>query len=195
MVGWHYQLNGHEFEHAPGVGDGQGGLACCMQSTGLQRVGHDRATELNWKPPPAPVPNLLMPLCSSPVTSHPFPVPSVSIFLLPIPLSTDNRLCPAWLKSLLTSHLCSSYWTGWLHLTHKITLSLKLYSFGFWVNSFLELLESCGILAPWPGIETMPPAMEAWSLNHWTIREVPDHLLNLKVPLGRHPWSSSVNNF
>ena len=27
--GWHHQLNGHEFEWAPGVGDGQGGLACC----------------------------------------------------------------------------------------------------------------------------------------------------------------------
>ena len=25
-VGWHHQLNGHEFEQAPGVGDGQGGL-------------------------------------------------------------------------------------------------------------------------------------------------------------------------
>ena len=24
MVGWHYQLDGHEFEQAPGVGDGQG---------------------------------------------------------------------------------------------------------------------------------------------------------------------------
>ena len=29
MVGWHHQLNGHEFEQAPGVGDGQGGLVCC----------------------------------------------------------------------------------------------------------------------------------------------------------------------
>ena len=29
MVGWHHQLNGHEFEKTPGVGDGQGGLACC----------------------------------------------------------------------------------------------------------------------------------------------------------------------
>ena len=28
MVGWHHRLNGHEFEQAPGVGDGQGGLAC-----------------------------------------------------------------------------------------------------------------------------------------------------------------------
>ena len=29
MVGWHYQLNGHEFEQVPGVGGGQGSLAWC----------------------------------------------------------------------------------------------------------------------------------------------------------------------
>ena len=29
MVGWHHRLNGHEFELAPGVGDGQGILARC----------------------------------------------------------------------------------------------------------------------------------------------------------------------
>ena len=29
MVGWHHRLNGHECEQALGVGDGQGGLACC----------------------------------------------------------------------------------------------------------------------------------------------------------------------
>ena len=29
MVGWHHQLDGHELEKAPGVGDGQGRLACC----------------------------------------------------------------------------------------------------------------------------------------------------------------------
>ena len=29
MVGWHHQLNEHEFEQAPGVGDGQGSLAGC----------------------------------------------------------------------------------------------------------------------------------------------------------------------
>ena len=28
-VGWHHQLNGHEFEQTPGVGDGKGGLAYC----------------------------------------------------------------------------------------------------------------------------------------------------------------------
>ena len=29
MVGWHHRLDGHGFGWTPGVGDGQGGLACC----------------------------------------------------------------------------------------------------------------------------------------------------------------------
>ena len=29
MVGWHHWLDGHEFEQAPGLGHGQGSLACC----------------------------------------------------------------------------------------------------------------------------------------------------------------------
>ena len=29
MVGWHYRLNGHEFEQTLGDGEGQGSLACC----------------------------------------------------------------------------------------------------------------------------------------------------------------------
>ena len=28
MAGWHHRLDGHEFRWTPGVGDGQGGLAC-----------------------------------------------------------------------------------------------------------------------------------------------------------------------
>ena len=34
MVGWHHRLNGHEFESALGVGDGQGGLVCCSSTWG-----------------------------------------------------------------------------------------------------------------------------------------------------------------
>ena len=30
MGGWHHQLSGYELEQAPGVGDGQGSLACCI---------------------------------------------------------------------------------------------------------------------------------------------------------------------
>ena len=48
MVGWHHCLNAHEFKHAPGVGNGQGGLVCC--SPWGHRVGHDwlNWTELGW---------------------------------------------------------------------------------------------------------------------------------------------------
>ena len=38
-VGWHHRLAGLELEHAPGVGDGQGSLACF--SPWGYRVGHD----------------------------------------------------------------------------------------------------------------------------------------------------------
>ena len=34
MAGWHHRLDGHELEQAPGVGDGQGGLARCSSSWG-----------------------------------------------------------------------------------------------------------------------------------------------------------------
>ena len=45
MVGWHHWLNGHEFEQAPGAGDGQGGLACCNP---WGRKESDMAEQLNW---------------------------------------------------------------------------------------------------------------------------------------------------
>ena len=43
MVGWHHQLNGHEFKQTPGVSDGQGGLACsspwgCKESDTTERL-------------------------------------------------------------------------------------------------------------------------------------------------------------
>ena len=44
MVGWHHWLNGHEFEQTPTDSKGQGGLGM-LQFMGLQRVGHNLATE------------------------------------------------------------------------------------------------------------------------------------------------------
>ena len=46
MVGWYHRLNGHGFGWTPGVGDGQGGLACC--SSWSRSVRHSWATELKW---------------------------------------------------------------------------------------------------------------------------------------------------
>ena len=45
MAGWHHQLDGHEFGWTPGVGDGQGGLACCDSWC---RKESDTTEQLNW---------------------------------------------------------------------------------------------------------------------------------------------------
>ena len=50
MAGWHHRLDGHEFGWTPGVGDGQGGLACwnswvCKESDTTEWLNW---TELNW---------------------------------------------------------------------------------------------------------------------------------------------------
>ena len=45
MVGWHQGLDGHEFEQALGVGDGQRGLACCSPWGSKES---DTAERLNW---------------------------------------------------------------------------------------------------------------------------------------------------
>ena len=45
MVVWHHQLDGHEFEQALGVGEGQGSLVCCSPRG---RKESDTAEQLNW---------------------------------------------------------------------------------------------------------------------------------------------------
>jgi len=45
MAGWHHWLDGHESGWTPGVGDGQGGLACCS-SWGHKEL--DTTEQLNW---------------------------------------------------------------------------------------------------------------------------------------------------
>ena len=45
MVGWHHWIDGHEFEQAPGVGDGQGSLVCCSP---WDLKESDTTEWLNW---------------------------------------------------------------------------------------------------------------------------------------------------
>ena len=47
MVGWHHLLDGHEFEHTPGVRDGQGSLACCSHEVAKSRTRLSYWTEMN----------------------------------------------------------------------------------------------------------------------------------------------------
>ena len=48
MAGWHHRLNGHEFGWTSGVGDGQGGLACCNSWGRKELEWLSDWTELNW---------------------------------------------------------------------------------------------------------------------------------------------------
>ena len=55
----------------------------------------------------------------------------------------------------------------------KFDLLSSFLFFNFWPHHV-----ACGLLVLPPGIEPMPSAGIAWSLNHWTAREVPDLLLS-----------------
>ena len=46
MAGWHHRLDGREFEWTPGVGDGQGGLACCDSWGHTESDTTEQLTEL-----------------------------------------------------------------------------------------------------------------------------------------------------
>ena len=53
MVGWHHRINGREFEQAPGVGGGQGSLACystlgCKESVTTEDLNYNRTTSIYW---------------------------------------------------------------------------------------------------------------------------------------------------
>ena len=66
----------------------------------------------------------------------------------------------------------------------RLFFFLTWYSIQFWLkkNFFFWLYPmACRILVPWPGIEPTPPAVEAWSLNHWIAREVLHYFLK--------PWT------
>ena len=49
---------------------------------------------------------------------------------------------------------------------------------------FFFLASGIAVLIPWPGIEPVPPAVEAWRINHWTSRELPNYLF-LRLHLSR----------
>ena len=54
MVGWHHWLNGHEFEQALGVGDGQGSLVCCSpwghkESDTTERLNNNKPNDRSVK--------------------------------------------------------------------------------------------------------------------------------------------------
>ena len=60
---------------------------------------------------------------------------------------------------------------------HKFKAIPLMLSFLFIYLFFGPCHAACGILVPQPGIESMPLALEAWTLNHWTAREFPEQVI------------------
>ena len=112
MAGWHHWLNGCESEWTPGVGDGQGGLACCdswghkeSDTTEWLRVTKSQTrlsdwTELNWTEPIKQFLLLNSHSYKSVISKQKsnFNLPDMSVFL------TGSCLCFSWL------HLGSAVW-------------------------------------------------------------------------------------
>ena len=118
MVGWHHWLNGHEFGWTPGVGDGQGGLACydswdCKESDTTERLNWtDYNSGLN---------------CGFIMRKKLFYMIHLSLSLLP----PDSK-CKIWTKPCL---MLSQIWDCYLHpspsphpsLFHTIHFSLSAF--------------------------------------------------------------------
>ena len=112
MVWWHHQLNGHEFEQALGVGDGQGSLKCCSP------WGHkqlDTAEQLNC-------------ISRSVVFSHQIMFDS----LKPRGLQKVRLLYPS-LSPRVSSNSCP------LNQWCILTVSSSAILFSFWLQSFASV--------------------------------------------------------
>ena len=88
MVGWHHQLDGHEFEQALGVGDGQKSLVCCSPWGRKESDIAERQnwTERNWV--------FVKQLCGEVVPRHLFPILCGDIILVPTESTRMNVFIP-----------------------------------------------------------------------------------------------------
>ena len=108
MVGWHHQLNGHDFEQAPGVGDGQRSLACCSP---WGRKESDMTERLNWTE--------LKLFCLLPCQYFPTPYTGLNDH---VHIFTVTTHC--WLNSLFISLQIPEVWSSVLfHFKKKKSLS------------------------------------------------------------------------
>ena len=71
---------------------------------------------------------------------------------------------PPWVRHPPSTSVCLP--------TKKFLKMCHCEHFAFCFVCVLPYCVSCRTLAPGPGIKPMPPAMEAWGLNHWTSWEV-----------------------
>ena len=90
MVGWHHRLEWHEFEQAPGVSDGQGGLACCSP-WGCKELDTIEWTDLNIIVKTTKLNFFYM--CPLPKYLSGQSNTSVTLWRNPLPSPTSSALC------------------------------------------------------------------------------------------------------
>ena len=101
----------------------------------------------------------------------------------------------SWLSSI-PLYICTSL----LFLIFYFLIYLLIYLAVSGLSCHMRRIFSCGMgtlscnmwdLAPWPGIKPRPPVLEAWSLSHWTTREVP-HIFFIHSSVDGHSGCSHV---
>ena len=107
-----------------------------------------------------------------------------------------------WIDSYLSYHTISIQYVHFhsISVCSPVIVSLNWHEYFYspfpalptiWAPSFLFGLwqVACRILVPRPRMEPMLPAVEAWSLNHWTVREVPEHPPFTKICVNMPVWN------
>ena len=93
-------------------------------------------------------------------------------------------LCQATSQNLEKKINCHN-----LRLWYVLVLDQTIWN-SFFIFIFWAYAKACW--QPWTGIEPMTPVVEAWSLNHWTAREVPSLVQSLShVQLFATPWTAA----
>ena len=159
MVGWHHQLHGHGFGWTLGIGDGQGGLACC--SSWGHRVRHDWATELKLK---LDVKKLIVNFAV--ILGFPFDeLSGVSLrnicgsFLPAVRDIWWLKWCVCVCQSFSCVKLCETSWT----VAHQVPLSKEFSRQEYW--SGLPFSPPGDL--PDPRVKTGSPTLQADSLTIW----------------------------
>ena len=202
IVGWHHQLNGHDFEQTLGDGDGQEAWHAAFHG-----VAKSRAQLSDWTTTKLDSGENLRHWLISPCS---FSLIFSSLYMGEMNLYVKvscSAISPLW---MWYRHWppSPSRWKNW-SMSLKVKPLIVPRAMGNWEETYRwHQVYTCSskvtriegktvlqpsyffvcfghmayrILVPWPGMEPTPPAVEAWSLNHWTAREVPHNPVRMPM--------------
>ena len=87
-----------------------------------------------------------------------------------------NTGCPVssqWVPAKAFVEWTKEHWQLRVRYLIKLVQQKRMSRVYIFMYLFWPSRAACGILVSWLGIKPLPPALEAWGLNHWTPREVP----------------------